>query len=427
MQLISRLATTLKRDARRAWRAGAGFIAISRWTSAVVGIARRILLARILGAESIGHIAVINAVMSVVRLPAGAGTFPVVTKLVAENPGDLPAQRRVIGTSVRINAVTSLLAVGVLWGILTFFNVIRDPVAKRFLYIFAIFVPVIIFSGLLRCGVMGQRRMKTVGKLDMTATMVGFVIVVALATFWLLRGWFIGSLVSFVLELALFTWFIRPILSWKWDRDVALRIAKIGGLSFLSQLLSVLVLQVDTLTVSGMLEDPALTGIYNTAALAVAQLSLLPGAVLVVTFPFVAENRNNMPLLRERYRELRKKLLFMTAALAAVAWVLCPWFFPIFGAEFSASTAPFRVLVLGMIARSLYVLDNTYLEALGRTDVLFVVVTLSTALIIGLNVIMIPRYGLMGAAWATTISMFVGLLMREIVVQYFIFHKKAIR
>jgi len=417
----------IKRDGVRAWRSGAGFIAISKWTSAFMGILRRVVLARILGAENIGHIAVLNAVLSLVRLPAGAGTFPVVTKLVAENQGNPEAQKDVMGTAVRINLVASAVVILGVWGILRFTNVIQDPVAKSLLYVLAIFMPIMISSGIFRCGLMGQRKIKSVGLIDTIVTVVGAATAIGMAYVWALTGWFYSQILVVLIESALFIWFIRTILTFRWNKVVASRIATIGGFSFASQLMSVLVLQFDTLTVSGVLKDPAATGIYNTAVLAVQQLMHLPASILVVVFPFVAQHRGDMPRLRARYGELQKKLFLMTAGICAVAWIGCPWFFMIFGPEFSASVDPFRILIFGLLARVFYVLDGIYLEALGRTDVLFVAVSIFTAILVGMNLYLIPRYGLMGAAWATTSSMFVGSVIRNVLVRHFIFRKEAIR
>lgn len=424
---VKQIIETIKRDGVRAWRSGAGFIAISRWTSAFMGILRRIVLARILGAENIGHIAVLNAVMSLVRLPAGAGIFPVVTKLVAENQGNPDAQKEVIGTAVRINLVASGIVIAGVWGMLTFTDLIRDPIAKSLVYVLAVFVPIMISSGLFRCGLMGQRKIKSVGLIDTIVTVTGAATAIGMAWLWTLTGWFYSQILVIFIECVLFIWFIRSILSFRWNRGIASRLATIGGFSFATQLLSVLVLQFDTLTVSGVLKDPVATGVYNTAVLAVQQLMHFPGSILVVVFPFVAQHSDDMPRLRERYGELQKKLFIMTLAVCAVAWVGCPWFFVIFGPEFSASVGPFRVLIFGLIARVLYVLDGIYLEALGRTDVLLVAVSVFTAIFVGMNLFLIPRYGLMGAAWASTVSMFVGFLIRNICVRYFIFHKQAIR
>jgi Na+-driven multidrug efflux pump len=70
---------------------------------------------------------------------------------------------------------------------------------------------------------------------------------------------------------------------------------------------------------------------------------------------------------------------------------------------------------------------NTYLDALGRTDVTFITGLLAMVTNIVLNLVFIPRWGVPGAAWATVISLFFSMVVREAAFHYLIFHKKAIR
>ena len=175
-----------------------------------------------------------------------------------------------------------------------------------------------------------------------------------------------------------------------------------------------------SLSVGNML-SPQVTGVYNTAALVAQQMLVLPGAILTVAFPVVAQNRDNPKGLKERYWELFRKIGALAIVVSSIMWLLSPMFFALFGQEFNQSVSPFRVLMLGFIARSLYILDNTYLDALGRTDITFVSALFAAICTIVLNLTFIPRWGIMGAAWATTLSMFVSLAVRQLAVYYFIF------
>jgi O-antigen/teichoic acid export membrane protein len=229
------------------------------------------------------------------------------------------------------------------------------------------------------------------------------------------------------LGLGLFAWNLRPILSLRWNREIAQKVLSIGGFAFLGQFLGTLSNQFDTLSISAMLGDPTLTAIYNTAALVSLQMIVIPGAILTVVFPFVAQNKCNILKLKDRYWEIFKKVGGLTFGISILAWILAPWFFPIFGSDFVASVSPFRVLILGFAVRSWYFLDNTYLDALGRTDIHFYLSLLAVITTIGLNLFMIPIWGIMGAAWATTISTFFSFAIRQIAVRYFIFYKIAIK
>lgn len=417
----------LGRDIRRAWQSGVMHIGVSNFLTRLTSLAQRILLARILGAENIGHIAVVTSALSLIRLPAGAGTFTVVNKLMAENPNSQKVQKEIIGTSIRVNIVTTLI-VGVLaWGILIKTSWLSDLVANRFLRTLILFLPLMIFSEIMKNALMGQRRMRAVAGIDIGLSLLAILVVVPMAYLWSIKGWFVNQILIIVVGVVLLAWMLRNVLSLKWNRAIAKKVATIGSFAFLGQLVGTLVMQFDTLSVSAILGNATLTGTYNTAALVAQQMIVVPGAVLTVVFPFVAQNKDNLPNLKKRYRELNLKIGGLAVGMTCIAWVACPWFFPIFGKVFLNSVAPFRVLALGFLAFSLCVLDNTYMDALGRTDITFLSGLLSAILAIVLNLTFIPKWGLMGAAWATTISMVVGLGVRHLAVQYFIFHKHAIR
>jgi len=417
----------IRRDFARIWRAGVVHIGTSGFITRGTALAQRVLLARLLGAENIGHIAVITTALSLIRLPAGVGTFTVVNKLVAENDHDVDAQREVVGTSIWVNLVTTVF-VGILaWFILSNTSWINDQVANRLLRILVFFLPFMILSEVFRNALMGQRRMRTVAGIDISFSLIAIIAVIPMVYVWYLSGWFINQVLVILLSFGLFAWSIKSILSLKWNREISKKIVTIGGFAFLGQLVGSLLLRFDTLSVSAILGDPAVTGIYNTASLVAQQMIIFPGAILIAVFPVIAQNRDNPQNLKHRYWELFRKIGALSLGLSVFMWLICPWIFSIFGEEFVKAVAPFRILILGFVARSLFVLDNTYLDALGRTDITFVSGLLAALSTIVLNLTFIPKWGVIGAAWATTLSIFVSLAIRQAAVHYFIFQKHAVR
>ena len=418
---------TLRRDAIRVWRAGVVHIGASNLLVRGTALAQRIFLARLLGAENIGHIAVITATLSLIRLPAGAGTFTVVNKLVAESDHDVNAQREIVGTSIWVNLVTTLLVGVCSWFILSNTSWINDQVANRLLRILVFFLPFMILSEVFSNALIGQRRMRTFARINISLSLIGILVVIPMVYVWSLSGWFINLVLVILLGFGLLAWSIRAILSLKWNRVISKKIVTIGGFAFLAQLTGTLLVRFDTLSVSAILGDPSATGIYFTASLVAQQMIFIPGAILVVVFPVVAQKLNDLQGLKELYWELFRKIGALALSLSIFMWLVSPWFFALFGQEFVEAVTPFRILTLGFIARSLFVLDNTYLNALGRTDITFASGVPAAGLTIALNLTFIPIWGVIGAAWATTLSMFLSLAIRQAAVHYFIFHKYAVR
>lgn len=402
-------------------------LGLASFLTRLTALAQRIILARILGADNIGHIAVVSAVLSVIRLPAGAGTFTVVNKLVAENTGNRAAQQQVVGTSIWVNLGTTLLVGVVAWIILAKTAWVNDLTANRLLRAMVFFLPLLIFGEILKNALMGRRQMKRCARIDITISFVAILVVIPMAYLWSINGWFANQVLMMVLMCVLLFWSLRPIMSLKWDKQVAKTIASMGTFAFLGQLVGVLILQFDTLSVSGILKTPAITGIYNSAALIAQQMMFVPAAILTVVFPFVAQNKNDIIKLREKYWELCKILGISAIIMSIVAWATCPILFALFGGVFTEAVKPFRVLVIGFIAQTLYVLDNTYLDALGRTDITFLSGLFAMVVNIVLNIMFIARWGMIGAAWATSISALCSLAIRHLALVHFVFRLRLIR
>jgi len=417
----------LTQDLSRVWRAGAVHISASQWLAQAVGIVQRIILARILGAANIGHIAVVRSSLALLQLPAGAGIFTPTTKLTAENSGDSEAQVNVLATGFWFVLCTSSVVALITLIILRTTSVIADEVARDLLSVIVLFLPLIVLSEIIVSFLAGQQRMRLIAKVRIFSSVAGFVTVVSLCYFWGLRGWLVNHVGWVILGFCIYLFYVGIKIPLRWNPQILSRMVRIGLFAFLGQSVGTVLLEFDTLCISGIMRDAEATGIYNTAAMASQQLMAVVGGVLYTVFPYVAKNHHDMPKLRQQYNELSLKLFLFSCGAGLCAWFISPWFFPLFGHKFVASIAPFRILVIGFLFRVQYVLGNTYLDALGRTDITFVSGLLAAICNIILNILFIPKWGIMGAAWATVISLFFSMLLREAALHYFIFYKGAIR
>lgn len=96
----------------------------------------------------------------------------------------------------------------------------------------------------------------------------------------------------------------------------------------------------------------------------------------------------------------------VSMALAVVLIVLAPVLITVlFGHRYAGATGSLRVLSVGALVVAPYiVLVNYFTVQLGRPHLLLWLTILSGALNIGLCLLLIPRIGYLGAAWAATIS-----------------------
>ena len=144
-------------------------------------------------------------------------------------------------------------------------------------------------------------------------------------------------------------------------------------------------------------------GLYSIAVILAEKLSHIPQSVQVVLFPKLSslevEDANRLTP-----RVLRSSLI-VTALAAVVLYLLSrPLLLLFYGTEYAASLEPFRVLVPGIVALSVARILSSDLSGRDRR----IYHTIATAVAFGLNValclIWIPRHGIVGAAWASTVS-----------------------
>jgi O-antigen/teichoic acid export membrane protein len=116
--------------------------------------------------------------------------------------------------------------------------------------------------------------------------------------------------------------------------------------------------------------------------------------------------------LQEHRASMLRKIVIGTYAyngviilLALLAGLVAPWFLSFFvGPEFAPAGKYVLLLAMGFAFDGMYKMVTTYIFYTKRTYLL-AFITLPVAVVnIGLNFLLVPRWGLLGAAWATMLS-----------------------
>jgi O-antigen/teichoic acid export membrane protein len=163
--------------------------------------------------------------------------------------------------------------------------------------------------------------------------------------------------------------------------------------------------QVDTALLSA-LSTPRDTGIYGALYRFVDLVQVLPRLLIVVAFPvMVVDWSHNRDRFHRLFRSLRSVI---TCAALPVLFVLAGWSAPIiglaFGPEYVEGARALSWIMLGnyFAFHSLLLVQAS--QAAGRERALAVGLTLTVALNVVLNVLLIPRLGFRGAAFATALT-----------------------
>lgn len=151
----------------------------------------------------------------------------------------------------------------------------------------------------------------------------------------------------------------------------------------------------------GVFLTPGAVGVYSVAATA-PELLRLP--LVALGQPIFFRLASGSAELRD-FRRIRLICLLATASLAATLAVLAPFLVrTIFGSEFAGAVTPMRILLLAEAGIALYSVDGPSLVGVDRVrDASLAAVAALVVVAIG-DLILIPAFGLAGAAWASVVA-----------------------
>ncbi len=200
------------------------------------------------------------------------------------------------------------------------------------------------------------------------------------------------------------------------DPRLAAEVCRYGVRGQVGGVLSLLNLRLD-FALLGALAGPAVLGTYAIAS-KYAELLRLPGlAVTWVLYPRVA--RAGGEHVAARLRGLLPRAVLMTVAVAVPLAAAAGWLLPtVYGAGFRGAVVPAYVLIGGLWLAGASGLSTAYLFGTGRPGLNSLCLGLGVGITVVLDLLLIPRYGALGAAAASALAygstdvLLVGTLLR---------------
>jgi O-antigen/teichoic acid export membrane protein len=198
---------------------------------------------------------------------------------------------------------------------------------------------------------------------------------------------------------------LRP--SWHWDPGVIKAMLKYGAKTHAGQLSYFMNQRLDQLLISLFLPGAQL-GIYVAAVAFTDGLLIIPRAIGAVTLA-TGSNCDAAGAWRWARRSLFLTLLYLAPAAIAL-WFWSPFLIPfLFGAAFSASVVPCRILVFGSCAMGLSTVLYEAARSVNRPEIPSYAELAGLVATVGLLATLLKPYGIIGAAISSTIAYAVSL------------------
>jgi O-antigen/teichoic acid export membrane protein len=383
-----------------------------------LGVATSVVTARLLGPDRFGSYAVAQLFAFIVITFSNCGLAPATIYHVSRGTHAL---REVIvnGVLISLAAGAAAMAVGAAFAWLFGARLMPGLTPPVFL-VALLLVPVTHLGTTLRAVLHGQQRFGALSlatAADVAARFVAMVVAVGV-----LHGGVRGAVAANVagaLVVALGTLaYLRPGLAgarWRFDPGYLRASLRYGSKAFLANSMQFLNYRVDMLILNGW-HGPVAVGFYSIAVLFAERLGMISGAASTVLFPRVASSADG----HTDATPTVARVVFWSTVACALGFLLIsrPLVRILYSPAYLPAVAPLQILLIGMVALSVTDVVAHDFSGRGRPEVNTTISAMTLVLNVVACLLLVPRYGLLGAAWATAVVytaqaiVFVGYYVR---------------
>ena len=222
-----------------------------------------------------------------------------------------------------------------------------------------------------------------------------------------------AGLAEVILMTAGYAWFYRAagmhFLAWKASLARARKLLHESWPLILSGVAVTLYMKIDQIMLGEMIGETAV-GLYSAATRFSEVWYFLPVIITSTLFPMIVQSRQqNLETYLSRLRRLYKLLFWMALVVAVLISIIAqPLIDIVYGPAYTTAADVLVIHIWASIAVFLGVGSSQYLMAENLTKISFYRSALGLLANVALNLMLIPRYGGVGAAMATLISYFVS-------------------
>jgi O-antigen/teichoic acid export membrane protein len=368
-----------------------------------IGLATSVIIARVLGPEGRGLYAVAATIAAMGVQFGNLGLHASNTYYVARDKKLLPA---LVGNTIILSlAIGGFIAV-LIWMIFSLCPQLA-PVDGLLLVLSLGWIPVGLVYLLLQNLLLGIQEVHIFNKIEVVTKTVG-VSLIGLLIF------LQNTTVEAIFSTSLATLFIGSIWALRRLRShltnplqVSMTLLKehigYGLKAYLAAFFSFLVLRVDLLMIKYILGAEQ-TGYYSIAVNMAELVYILPMVVATILFPKLSALTD----IKEQWYFAKKaaaaNAVGMLLVLAIAGFSVRPVVRVLYGDPFLPSVAPFLWLLPGIFFLGIETVAVQFLNSIGFPKAIVVAWSITCVLNIGLNMLAIPTFGIVGASIVSSIS-----------------------
>jgi O-antigen/teichoic acid export membrane protein len=410
---------------------GSLFVFIASIITAFLGYFIRVILARKLSVEDYGLFFAVFAFISFLLFFRDLGLGSALIKHLAE----FKAKRKFneIKTSI-VSVFFSLLILSTIFGIVLYFlapflaeSYFKD---SRATYILYFFIAYILFSALylfLTNIFQGFQKIKIFAlmepiRLGLALILIFVFLDLGYGIFSPVIAYAISWIAVFLLFLP-FAWIVFSFLKYKIKnvRKITKQLYIFGIAIALAHIGAKIIARIDTLMLT-YFRSLTEVGVYNVVLPTALLFLFFSSSISPVLYPLVSElwAKKDKKRLSEGIKLLHKYSFLITMPAFLTVFVFSSLFLKIlFGMDYISGSIALQILLIGILFLLVSTVNNTVLSAIGKPSAVTKSFIFVAIVNIVLNLVLIPKFGVNGAATATSCSYLLLLIIStKYLVQY---------
>jgi len=386
------------------------------------------VVGRILGPAEYGRYGLIITLTTMVIILVGNGVPTAMAKYLSEifesNPFMIKAIKKkalllqglIIGG---LTVIFFLLAPAIAW-------LLKDPSLTNLFRLSSLIIPAFAASSFYFSYYTGLHKFNIQSLLKTLRSVFKVVLIIVLAYFYGVPGAILGYVLSPFMTF-LIGWLIDKF---KVNREIRLAMKEMEKkeavefparklLSYAWQIIIFflayeLFISIDLYLVKALMQNDYWTGLYN-GALTVGRIPYyIFYALTVILLPVISKStaENNHQKTGEIISQsMRLMLILLAPMIILMAYFSAPLLKIFYGAKYLEASGSMAILVYGVGFLTIFYVMSFVMNGAGKTKIPMLISIIGLVLNSILNYFFILKYGIVGSAWATTLSSFLAMLL----------------
>lgn len=370
------------------------------------GIGISIIIARILGPQGKG---IYSLAILFPFFLISFGNFGIAQASVFYIAKKTYLPKEVLGNNIILSFLLGIFSFFIGLIIILFFSDYLFPeIAKIYLFLALFLIPLLFFLSFINYLLLGMQRIKEYNFINIFQSFISLVLLlIFLLTLKLgVKEVIIANILSFFVTMIVSFYLAKRIIGvfhLRFNRSYIKDAFGYGFKIYLGDIIQFLHHRIDIFLVNIFL-NPIAVGLYSISVTLVEKIWLISQSAGVILFPKVSSETNKKNLKEFTPLVCRNVLLVTligTILLFFIGRLLIVLFY---SKEFLNSVLPFQILLIGAVTMSGWRILANDLYGRGRPELNIYINFISVVLNIILNILWIPKFGIAGVAWATSVS-----------------------